>query len=131
MAFVAVTSNPLTIQTGTGTNTYLLGNASDAAVGTVMVHLDTTSAGTVSIVVKARPRGIPIGTTTPPFLPIPYLALCIAGTVVAGGTYATAALAGDGDLIMIPASGLEIALDVTFTSGVHAIRFEKFVGASA
>jgi hypothetical protein len=131
MAFVAVNSNPLTLQTGTGTDTYIISNASDGAVGTVMVHLDTTSAGTVSVVVKARPAGIPIGTTTPPFLPIPYLSLCAAGTVVAGGTYATAALAGDGDLIMVPATGLDIALDVTFTSGVHVVRFAKLIGAAA
>ena len=131
MAFVAVNSNPLTLQTGTGTDTYIISNASDGAVGTVMVHLDTTSAGTVAVTVKARPAGIPIGTTTPPFLPIPYLSLCANGTVVAGGTYATAALAGDGDLILIPATGLDIALDVTFTSGVHVVRFAKLIETAA
>jgi hypothetical protein len=131
MAFVAVNSNPLTLQTGTGTDTYIISNASDGAVGTVMVHLDTTSAGTVSVVVKARPAGIPIGTTTPPFLPIPYLPLCDGGTAGTYGTGSTAALTGDGDLILIPATGLDIALDVTFTDGVHVVRFAKLVGAAS
>lgn len=120
-----------TIQTGTGTDTYVLSDVSDGMVGTVMVHLDTTSAGTVSIVVKGRPRTVPWADTTPPFLPIPYLSLCDGGTVVAGATYSTAALTGDGDLILIPATGLSIALDVTFTSGVHVVRWQADVGASA
>lgn len=120
-----------TIQTGQGTNTYVLSDASDGIVGTFMVHLDTTSAGTVSVVVKGRPRSVPWADTTPPFLPIPYLALTTAGTVVAYGTGSTAALAGDGDLILIPATGLSIALDVTFTSGVHVIRWDADIGASA
>ncbi len=124
-------SGGITLQTGTGTNTYVLSDVDGGFVGTMMIHLDTTSVGTVSIVVKARPRWIPWGDTAPPFLPIPYLSLCDGGTVVAGGTYSTAALTGDGDLILVPASGLSIALEVTFTDGVHVVRFLPLLGASA
>lgn len=113
------------------TNTYVLSDVSDGMVGTMMVHLDTTSAGTVSIVVKGRPRTVAWADTTPPFLPIPYLSLCDGGTVVAGATYSTAALTGDGDLILIPATGLSIALEVTYTNGTHVIRWQADVGSAA
>lgn len=135
MALVNVSGNAgqdgFTIQTGTGTNTYVLGDGDDGLASTMMVHLDTTSAGTISVVVKARPRQIPWATTTPPFLPIAYLSLCDGGTVVAGATYSSAALTGDGDLILVPCSGLQIALDVTFTDGVHVLRFLPLYGAAA
>ena len=130
MANVLFSGTSLTLGAGS-TDTYIVGDASDGVVGTILVHLDTTSAGTVSVVVKARPRSVPWATTTPPFLPIPYLSLCDGGSVVAGATYATAALTGDGDLILVPASGLSIALDVTYTSGTHVLRVERLLGASA
>lgn len=134
MALVNVSGNAgssFTIQTGTGTNTYVISDVDPGFVGTMMVHVDTTSAGTVAILPKARPRWIPWADTTPPFLPIPYLSLCDGGTVVAGGTYSTADLTGDGDLILVPASGLSIALEVTFTSGVHVVRFLPLAGSAA
>jgi hypothetical protein len=130
MAHVLLSQDSITLGTGS-TDTYIVGDASDGVVGTILVHLDTTSAGTVSVVVKARPRSVPWATTTPPFLPIPYLSLCDGGSVVAGATYATAALTGDGDLILVPASGLSIALDVTYTDGTHVLRVERLLGASA
>lgn len=113
------------------TATFVIADASDGFVGTILVYLDTTSAGTVSVVVKGRPRSVAWADTTPPFLPIPYLSLTDGGTVVAGATYATAALTGDGDQILVPATGMSIALDVTFTSGSHTIYFEKMIGAAA
>ncbi len=131
MALVRISQSPFTIQAGTGTNTYVLGDVSDGVVGTVTLILDTTSAGTVSCVVQARPRGIALSSTAPPFLPIPYLSLTDGGSVVAGATYSTAALTGDGDQILIPASGFDIALDVTFTSGVHVVYFTLNYGAAA
>lgn len=130
MAHKLFSGTELTLGTGS-TDTYILGDASDGVVGTFLVHLDTTSAGTVSVVVKARPRSVPWATTTPPFLAIPYLSLCDGGTVVAGATYATAALTGDGDLVLVPASGMSIALDVTYTSGTHVLRVERLVGSAA
>jgi hypothetical protein len=126
MAEVNNSRFPLTIQTGMGTNTYILGDAGSGVVSTTIVAVETTSAGTVAITVKARPRG-----TAAAFVPIEYLALCVAGTAAAGGTYSGAALAGGGDLIHIPSSGMDIALDVVFTAGVHVIYVGKVVGASA
>lgn len=131
MALVRAPNRSITLQTGTGTNTYVLGDASDGLVSTWMVSVHTTSAGTVAITPKARPRGIPITETVPAFVPLAYLSLAAAGVASAGATYATAALAGSGDLIHIPASGLDIALDVTFTSGVHVVTFVPVLGAAA
>lgn len=111
-------------------NTYVLGDASDGFVGTYAVHLVTLSAGTTAVTVKARAREIPWATTTPAFLPIPYLSLNAAGSVVAGATYATAALTGN-DIILIPATGLSIALDVNWTSGSFGCYVYPMVGASA
>lgn len=129
MALVHTSRFPLTIQAGVGTDTYVLGDAGSGVVCTTVVSVHTTSAGTVAITVKARPKNV-VG-AVPAFVPIAYLSLAAAGVVVAGGTYATAALAGGGDLIHIPSSGMDIALDVVFTSGVHVINVAKVIGASA
>lgn len=130
MALVPFTGDSITLGSINGTDTYVVGDASMSEVSTVLLHLDTTSAGTVSIVVKARPRGY--GTaTTPPFLPIAYLSLTDGGSVVAGNTYASAALTGDGDLVLVPASGMDIAADVTYTSGTHVLSARRLIGRAA
>lgn len=126
MADVDNATFPLTIQTGMGTNNYILGDAGSGVVSTTVVAVETSTPGTVAITVKARPRG-----STAAFRPIEYLALCVAGTAAAGGTYSGAALAGGGDLIHIPSSGMDISLDVVFTGGVHVIHVGKVIGASA
>ena len=129
MALVARAQSPFTIN---ATDTYVITDVSDALVGTIYVCLDTTSAGTVSVVVKGRPRGIPLTTAAPAFMPIPYLLLTDGGTVAATPPeYASAALTGDGDQILIPATGMDIALDVTFTDGSHTVYYTKAYGASA
>lgn len=115
---------------GNGTNTYVLADASQTDVGTICVHLVERAAGTISVVVKARSRIIPTGDTSPAFLPIPYLPLNTAG---AAGTYATGANAAitDTGIILIPATGLDIALDVTLTDGEWDFYVTKLRGAAA
>lgn len=111
-------------------DTYVLSDASDGFVGTILVHLVTLSAGTTAVTVKARARDIPWADTTPAYLPIPYLSLCAGGTVASYATGATAALAGN-DIILIPASGLSVALDVDYTSGSFGCYVQRLIGASA
>ena len=111
-------------------DTVVLSDASDGAVGSVMVHLDTESAGTISVVVKGRARSVPRADTSVAWQPIPYLSLTAGGTVTAYATGATAALAGN-DIIIIPASGLSVALDVNYTSGTHRAYVERLIGAAA
>ena len=135
MALRAVTGQKITIAGGTnGTNTYVIGDASDGVVGTLCVQVYTRSAGTVSIVVQGRSRLAGTltvaGTDAPPFEPIPFLPLHLNG---ATGTYATgsaAAITGD-SILLIPATGLDVALDITYTSGTHDIYLTKLAGAAA
>lgn len=119
---------------GNGTDTYVLGDASQGFVGTFCVQVYTRSAGTVSIAIVGRTRIAgtltTTGATAPPFEPIPFLPLHLNGSV---GTYATgssAAITGD-SILLIPATGLDIALDVTYTSGTHDIYVTKLAGAAA
>lgn len=111
-------------------DTVVLSDASDGAVGSVMVHLDTESAGTIAVTVKARARSVPRADTSVAWQPIPYLVLTDGGVVASGATYATATLTGN-DIIIIPASGLSIALDVDYTSGTHRAYVERLIGAAA
>lgn len=135
MALRAPLGEKFTIAGGTnGTDTYVIGDASQGNVGTLCVQVYTRSAGTVSIQVQARSRIAgtlaTAGADAPPFEPIPYLPLHLNGSV---GTYATgssAAITGD-SIILIPATGLDIALDVTYTSGTHDIYVTKLNGAAA
>lgn len=124
---------PLTISaaSGNGDGQYVIGDPSPGVVGTIIVQLHTTTPGTIQVTPKARIMGI--SGETPAFAPISYLSIVSAGAAVAGGTYATAALAGGviGDIIAIPATGLDIMLDVDFTDGVHVINVRKLLGASA
>ena len=95
-----------------------------------MVHLDTESAGTIAVTVKGRSRSVPWEDTAVAWQPIPYLSLTAGGTVTAYATGATAALAGN-DIIVIPASGLSIALVVDYTSGTHRAYVQRLLGAAA
>ena len=100
-------------------DTVVLSDASDGAVGSVMVHLDTESAGTIAVTVKGRSRSVPWEDTAVAWQPIPYLSLTAGGTVTGN------------DIIIIPASGLSIALDVDYTSGTHRAYVERLIGAAA
>lgn len=115
---------------GEGVATYILSDVSDGVVGTYAIHfVSSTFVG--SVTVQGRSRLIADSATTPAFLPIPYLSLNAGGTVVAGGTYATAAITDTG-LIMVPASGLTIAIDATVvTSGTLTIYVVPVDGSAA
>ncbi len=115
---------------GEGAATYICSDVSDGLVGTYAIHfVSSTFSGSVTI--KARSRLIADSASTPAFLPIPYLSLNAGGTVVAGATYATAAITDTG-IVMVPASGLTIAIDATtVTSGTLTCYVVPVYGASA
>lgn len=122
-----------TVTIGTGgneDNTYVFGDASDGFVGTLAIQIFERVAGTATFTVQARSRMVPTGQATPAFQPIPYLALSLGGVAQAGGTYATAALAADA-LILVQATGLDIALDVNWTDGEWDIYVSRVEGAAA
>jgi len=112
-------------------DTYVLGDASDGLVGTFAVHFvdDNTFSGSVSV--KARSRAISNGASTPAFLAIPYLPLNLNGSAGTYGTGVTTAITTN-SIILVPASGLEIALDCTsYTSGSATVYVTPVVGAAA
>lgn len=135
MALRAAMGQQFTIAGGTnGTDTYVIGDASQSDVGTLCVQIYKRSAGTVSIVVQGRSRLAgtltAAGVSAPPFEPIPYLPLHLNGAVASYATGSSVAITDD-SIILIPATGLEIALDVTYTSGAHDIYVTKLNGAAA
>ena len=113
--------------------TYVLGDASDGFVGSVVVQIVERSGGTCTFTVQGRSRqaGSTLAAATCPFVGLPYLLLNLGSTAQAGGTYATAAIADQGALFIIPASGLVPCLEVAWTSGVFDVYVSKLEGAAA
>lgn len=121
---------------GQGDGLYVLGDAEDGFVGTLLIQIVERSAGTCSFTVKGRSRqagsSIADGTSAGecPFKALPYLLLNLGTTVQAGNTYATAAIADQDALLMVQATGLVIALDVDWTSGTFDVYVTKVAGAA-
>lgn len=96
------------------TAVFELGNVSDGHVGKWAIAIDSVS-GSQSIVVKGRLRG-----TSLDYAAIAYIDY-------ADGNTKTAALAADA-LIRVEASGLDVELDVTVTSGSVVIYATPIIG---
>lgn len=111
-------------------DTYVIGNASQAFVGTYAIHLVSNSfSGT--IVPKIRAYGIGNSAASPAFLEVPYLPLYLNGSP---GTYGTGSAADitDTSYILVPASGGMLALDCTaYTSGSMTCYVIGQAGAAA
>lgn len=121
----------LSTTTGLGTNTYVLGDASDGSIGTYAVQIVERVAGTCTFDVQGRSRAALTQTAaTPPFVDIPYLPLFLNGTVGTYGTGATTQITTD-SLILIPATGLQVALDIAFTDGEFDVYVQRLIGAAA
>lgn len=116
-----------------GANQYQLGDAALGVVGTLAIHIvnDATLVG--AITVKARSRVKDASDANIPFLPIPYEKLYLNGAVGDGSLVSTT-ITGD-SIILVPASGLEIALDLTgvgaYTSGSATAYVSVLEGAAA
>lgn len=121
---------------GQGDGLYVLGDAEDGFVGTVVIQIVERSAGTCSFTVKGRSRqagsSIADGSSAgeAPFKALPYLLLNLGTTVQSGNTYATAAIADQDALLMVQATGLVIGLEVDWTSGIFDVYVTKVAGAS-
>lgn len=103
-------------------NTHKIGSTPERRVaGAILVHL-VASGFTGSITVVGRARG-----SSEAFVAIPYIKLHLNGAV-ADGTYASTAITGT-SVILIPATGLDIALDATAVSaGSVAVHYEQAHG---
>lgn len=112
-----------------GTATYIIGDASDGLVGTFSVHLVDRGGLAASVTVQARSRIPQASFDNVLFRPIPYLKLFLNGAV-ADMTFDTVPLTAD-SIIFIPATGLEIALDVVYSGGLGRIYWSPMKGAAA
>lgn len=112
------------------TGNYPLGGVSQEMVGTMVLHIVVTS-GTISIVIKGRSntkharRNFDEAT----FLPIPYTRRNVAGSV-SDDTTVSAAITASG-IFKVDASGLDISLEITQTSGVGVVYWGPLEGAAA
>jgi len=112
-----------------GVNTYILGDAHDGKIGTMMISLWAQAGFAGSALVKARPRNPeaaqPVAPPMPalpmPFQAIPYVLLSSGGTA-APPAWVIAPLTTT-CIIEVPATGLAIALDVTAASAGEAWVF--------
>ena len=119
----------LSSRPGEGTATCIIGDASDGLVGTFSVHVRNISGLAATITVKARSRVEQASNDDAPFLPVPYLKLNLNGAV-ALAVYDSAPITGD-SIILIPATGLQIALDVVYSGGTGRIYWSPMEGAAA
>jgi hypothetical protein len=112
-------------------NTYVIGDASKTNVGTILVHL-VSSSFSGSITVKSRSREQEAGPDGDDltFLAVSYLKRNL-NAAVADDTLVSTAIT-DSSIILIPASGQSIALDCTsFISGTMTAYVTKLDGAAA
>lgn len=110
---------------------YPIGDASQGFVGTMCLHFVAADSFDGDVTVVARSRYLGATVATPAYLPIPYLPLNVAGTA---GTYATgsSATVGDTGIILVPATGLTIALScANWTTGSLAVYWTPVAGAAA
>jgi len=116
---------------GAHTNdTYVLGDAvADTFVGTWGLMFLKGTLVSPSLVVQARLRGAEVAADAVDYLPINYLNVYLNGST-GDNTYVSTALTDD-SLILIPASGFSISIDLTATSGDGTLYAFPVVGAAA
>jgi hypothetical protein len=107
-----------------------IGDASDVGEnGGWVVQIVDTSSLSASIVVKGQCLQVTRENVADQWLAIPYRGLNVNGTV-GTGLYVSTALTTN-SLIFIPAGGLTVGLDVTFTSGTGVIYVTPVIGSCA
>ncbi len=129
MANVVVTGGKFSLSTANGTNAYVLGDGSGAFGSAIAVQVVDTGALSASISVTARSRVRAAADDAVAFVAIPYKKLWLNG-VAGDNTYVSTAITTH-SLIVIPASGLSIALNVTFTSGTATIYWTPVESGAA
>lgn len=112
----------------TGTATCIIGNGSDSRVATLAVHIVDTGSLSASIVVKQRSSVPAASDDSVPFVVALYRKMYLNGAAGDGSLVETAITTTS--IIEIPCSGLEIALDVTYTSGTGTVYVLPMAGPS-
>lgn len=106
-----------------------LGDMGDNVAGTMTLQFVVPSAAVVSIVVKARSRNPEAAADSAPFLACQYVKIWLNGAA-GDQTYVNTAITSD-SLILVPATGMAIELDVTFTSGLMYVYVSRSLTAAA
>jgi hypothetical protein len=111
--------------------TLVLGDGSERFVSTICVHIVDTGAFAGSIIVKGRSRNTQASIDGVVFQPIPYCKQFLNGAAGDGSLVNGVAITTT-SIIMIPASGLQVALDLTaFTGGTATVYWVPLEGAAA
>lgn len=98
-----------------GVNLYILGNASESSIGAWLIRL-VSSSFSGSITVVGNDGGKAVVDDAVAFVPIVYHQNYLNGSV-ADGTLVSTAITGE-SLIIVPASGMSVGLNVTsYVSG--------------
>lgn len=108
-----------------GANLYVLGNPLIAGVGAISIKIQNDAAFSGSIAVQAKSEN-PADTT---YVNHIYAAYYLNGTVSDGTIQSGTAITTTSNII-VPASGLFIALNVTYTSGSATVYWTPVVGPS-
>lgn len=112
----------------TGSQNFVLGGASDQFVGMIAIHIVDTGSLSASIVVKSRTAHSARETDTVPFLSVPYVSHNVNGTVGTGAYVSTAITTNS--MLLVPATGEEISLDMTYVSGTATVYWAPVQGAA-
>lgn len=116
--------------TGPVGSRYILGDASSAVVGTFGIQVVNDGAFVGTITVKARSRSPEAQAANAPWNATVYEKLYLNGAV-GDGTLVSTGITTDSN-ILVPASGFEIALEVTaYTSGSCTAYVVPLEGAAA
>ena len=97
------------------TANYLLTDVGDGAVGLLAIHIIDTSSYSGSITVKAKAKGAP----STAYVAVPYIPLYLNGSVSDGVQVSTAITTTS--VVCIDATGLDVSLEVTYTSGTASV----------
>jgi hypothetical protein len=111
-----------------GTNTIVIGNAASYDVGAIAIQIVNTSSLSTSLVIKARCQTPEASAAVAPFLATVYRKLWLNGAAGDGSLVSTAITTDS--LIIVPAAGLQIAIDQTYTSGSGFLYWTPCVGPS-
>lgn len=111
-----------------GSNTVIVGDGHFADVSALSIQIVDTSSLSASITVKARTRQPAADTNSVAFVPTVYRKLYLNGAV-GDGTLVSTAITGN-SLIIVPATGLDVALDITYTSGEGMVYVTALRGSS-
>lgn len=112
-----------------GANTYVLADVSDGYVGTMAISFWNKAAFSGTLTVQCRTRQTQAVTDGAPFQACNYVKIFVNG-LLSDQTYGGVVITTDSH-ILVPASGMQIALLVTYVSGDGRLYWTPATGSAA